>query len=148
MKFKIILMLLLAVAISGCRTGKKMANADKSPLCGTQWNLTAIEGNITDSLAHMSQPFIMFTQNGDFSGNLGCNTFFGTYYKKKHKIELDYTGSTRKLCQEMEMERAMIKAIKKDINHFEIIGKTLVLYAGKEEVMRFVDSGNRVEENQ
>ena len=47
----------------------------------------------------------------------------------------------------MEMERLMMKALKKSITQFEIEGNTLILYEGKDEIMRFEDSGIRVENN-
>ena len=148
MKFKIITMVVLAIIASGCRSSKKVADSGNSPLCNTQWNLIAIEGEYIDSTSYMSQPCIVFFQDGSFSGNFGCNTFFGSYFLKKQKIELTYKGSTKKLCPEMKMERAMMKAIKRQLSNYDISGKTLILYEGKDEVMRFEDSGERVENEQ
>ncbi len=62
-------------------------------------------------------------------------------------MELTYKGSTKKLCDQMEMERLMMKALKKPITQFEIEGNILILYEGKDEIMRFEDSGIRVENN-
>ena len=147
MKFNIIVMMLLAVAVTGCKTSQKSAKQGEIPLKGVQWNLVAIEGQNIDELTHVSQPCIIFYENGNFSGNFGCNAFFGEYYQKKSKLELTYKGSTKKLCDQMEIERQMMRALKKSISQFEIDGTTLILYEGKDEVMRFEDSGIRSEEN-
>ena len=130
MKINIIAMLLLAVTISGCKTSQK-ASKDSTPLCGVQWNLVSIEGQLIEEFGRVSQPCIIFYEDGNFSGNFGCNAFFGEYFKKKHK---------------MEMERLMQKALKKEITQYEISGKTLILYEGKDEIMRFEDSGIRIDE--
>jgi heat shock protein HslJ len=140
-------MMLLAVAVTSCKTSQKSAKEEKSPLCGVQWNLISIEGLNVENLEFASQPCIIFYDNGNFSGNFGCNTFFGEYFQKKNKMELTYKGSTKKLCNDMELERKMMKALKKEIRQYEIDGKTLILYEGKDEVLRFEDSGIRVEDN-
>lgn len=147
MRFNIIVMMLLAVSVTGCKTSQKSAKQDGTPLKGVQWNLKAIEGQVIDELTHVSQPCIVFYENGSFSGNFGCNAFFGEYYQKKNKLELTYKGSTKKLCDQMEMERLMMNALKKSITQFEIEGNILILYEGKDEIMRFEDSGIRVENN-
>jgi len=43
----------------------------------------------------------------------------------------------------MEVERAFMKALKREITRYEIQGEELILYAGDDEVMRFtgVDLG-------
>lgn len=147
MKFNIIVMMLLAVSVTGCKTSQKSAKEGKSPLCGVQWNLISIEGLSVDNLTFATQPCIIFHDNGNYSGNFGCNAFFGEYFQKKNKMELTYKGSTKKLCNDMELERKMMKALKKEISHYEIDGKTLILYEGKDEVLRFEDSGIREENN-
>jgi len=147
MKFNILVMALLAVTITSCKSSQKTGKEKQMPLCGVQWNLIGIEGHVIDSTSYMTQPYIVFMEDGTFSGNFGCNTFFGSYYVKKQKLELTYKGSTKKLCPNMTMEREMMKSLKKQISNYEIFGKTLILYEGKDEVMRFEDSGIRTENN-
>ncbi len=129
-------MILAAVCFVGCKTTNKATEANNKPLVGTQWNLVAINGEAIDS-NQVIQPFIIFDADGNFNGNLGCNTFFGTYYQKKQKIELTYSGATKRLCHEMETEKSVIQALKAEINNFTISGNTLTLYAGKVEILKF-----------
>ncbi|MCR4965301.1 MAG: META domain-containing protein [Bacteroidales bacterium] len=135
MKKIIPLMFVCLMCFTCCKTSKKAASTDM-PLCQTQWNLVAIE---QEALTEESpaQPYIMFDADGHFYGNLGCNEFQGTYYQRKQKMKMEYTGATKKLCQKMEVEKAFMKALKSDINNFNIVGNVLVLSNGSEEIMRF-----------
>lgn len=97
--------------------------------------LTDIDGQpIDDSPA---KPFIIFTEDGNAKGNLGCNDFFGSCFVKKDKINIDYKGSTKKLCNKMETERAFAAALKKEISHYAISGDVLILRTKDQEVLRF-----------
>ncbi len=144
MKNRPLIALLLALAISGCHSGKKVSGGADTPLKNVQWNLTAIEGRTLDSAGMAAQPHIVFLDDGSFHGSFGCNSFFGDYFQKKQKIELTYKGATKRLCPDMDPERSMMKALKRDIRRFEVAGNTLTLYEGTTEVMRFEDSGERV----
>lgn len=120
-----------------CKTSKKNVKSEKFPLIGTQWNLVALNGEeITNEFA--LRPFITFDSAGAIQGNLGCNSFFGTYeISKKHKMTIEYQGSTKRLCQKMDVEKQFISALKQDINQYQIKGNELILFAGDKEVMRF-----------
>lgn len=136
MKYKVTTMILAVICLVGCKTTNKTTDANSKPLVGTQWNLVALYGEKIDT-NQVIQPFIVFDAESNFNGNLGCNTFFGTYYQKKQKIELTYSGATKRLCHEMDMEKAVSKALKESINNYTITGNELTLYAGKVEIMRF-----------
>lgn len=132
--------MILVIAMTGCKTSKKVTE-NTTPLRNIQWNLLSIGGEILDTTAYSKQPCIVFGDDGKFNGNFGCNSFYGDYYQKKQKLEIDYLGSTKMLCNQMAVERAMLKAIKAEIDRFEIIDDVLILYAGKDEVIRFVSAG-------
>ncbi len=146
-KLSVAIALLAAIGFSGCQSAKKITE-DCQHLRETKWELRALNNQPIDPKSFEEQPYIVFMTDGNFSGNLGCNTFFGTYYNKKKKLELDYTGATRRLCQAMEMEDAFSKALHKEITTFTISDSTLILYAGKEEIFRFVDKGKFTEGNE
>ena len=133
----------LLISCCGCKTTKRNASGGQLPLVGTQWNLMAIDGK---EIGHefALRPFITFDTAGGVQGNLGCNTFFGEYtVNKKRKMTLDFQGATKRLCQQMEVERLFMKTLKRDITRYEIKGGELVIFAGDDEVMRFtgVDLG-------
>lgn len=121
----------------GCKTSKKSVSDEHYPLVGTQWNLVKLEG-AEIGVDFALRPFITFDTADNIQGNLGCNTFFGTYsVNKKHKMTLEFWGATKRLCQNMGVERKFMQALKRDITRYEIVGDELVLFAGDQEVMRF-----------
>lgn len=121
----------------GCKTSKKSVSDEHYPLVGTQWNLVKLEG-AEIGVDFALRPFITFDTADNIQGNLGCNTFFGTYsVNKKHKMTLEFRGATKRLCQNMGVERKFMQALKRDITRYEIVGDELVLFAGDQEVMRF-----------
>lgn len=131
------LIAILILACSCCKTSKKNVKNDKYPLIGTKWMLSSIEGEDigTDYSLH---PFVTFDSASVFSGNLGCNSMFGGYeLGKKQKITIKYSGSTRRLCPQMSVERKFIKALNREIDSYEINGDELILFANKEEIFRF-----------
>lgn len=128
----------LILAGCGCKTSKKSVSSGQYPLVGTQWNLVKLNGaEIGADFA--LRPFITFDTAEAVQGNLGCNTFFGTYsVNKKHKMTLEFQGATKRLCKQMEVEKKFMQALKRDITRYEIKGDELILFAEDEEVMRFV----------
>jgi len=80
----------------------------------------------------MDTAYIIFNDNYKFSGNLGCNLFFGEFNYRKKKIRLDYFGATKKLCANMEVEEQFVKAIRNDILQYNIEkNKLYLLYKNK-----------------
>lgn len=140
--FPVILMALIGL-LSGCKTSKKGVSSDNLPLVGTQWNLVSIEG-VEFENDFALRPFLTFDSAGNINGNLGCNTLFGTYtVNKKQKMTLNFQGATKRLCQQMGVERLFIKALKRDIDHYQIQGNELILFEKEFEIMHFsgVDLG-------
>ena len=133
----------LILSCCSCKTSKKSVAKEQYPLVGTQWNLTHLDGaEIGADFA--LRPFITFDTAGAMQGSLGCNSFFGTYsVNKKHKMTLEFEGSTKRLCKQMEVEKKFMQALKRDITRYEIKGEELILFAGDDEVMRLtgVDLG-------
>lgn len=133
----------LILAGCGCKTSKKSVSDEHYPLVGTQWNLVRLDGQEIGADFAL-RPFITFDTADNIQGNLGCNTFFGTYsVNKKHKMTLEFQGATKRLCNRMEVEKKFMQALRRDITRYEIEGEELILFAGEDEVMRFtgVDLG-------
>lgn len=136
MKKLFLICILLTICAFSCQTSKKNSSASSdAPLCGTQWILTDINSEAIGEAP--KQPFIKFSTDGNISGNLGCNDFFGTYFVKKDKMSIEYKGSTKKLCNNMDVENAYAAALKKDINNYVIVGDVLIIREKNQEVLRF-----------
>ena len=129
--------IILILSCSCCKTSKKSAKTEKFPLVGTQWMLEALEGEeISKDFA--LHPFIVFDSAGSFQGNLGCNTFFGSYeISKKQKMKFQFEGATKRLCSKMEVERHFLAILKRDVTRYELKDDVLTIFSENEELMRF-----------
>lgn len=128
---------IIVLALAGCKTSKKAAEGKQISLVNTIWYLESIYQKPIDPETYMSQPHLVFNNEGQFSGNLGCNTFFGKYYQKKKKLQMEFSGATKKLCPQMDTERLFLKGLKENITSFSIKDSVLIIYADKEEIFRF-----------
>ena len=135
---KKVLYLLLVVLISTgfvfCK--KKKTELDAKPLVNTYWELAEIE-NVPIQKSPKT-PYLLFTPDSKFNGNLGCNLCFGEYFAGKKKISLDYMGATKRYCSDMNVENQFTSAMKKEITHFSIDHDTLRLLNKKVEILRFI----------
>jgi heat shock protein HslJ len=139
---KIIITASLFIILYGCQSQKKAIElALNKPLQSTVWILKSVEKLNIDS-NQLYIPYIVFDTNGRYFGNFGCNKFFGSYFAKKQKISMDYSGATKKLCSEMEMERIFSKNIKQNISQYKISRDTLILFDNKCEKLKFVANKN------
>jgi len=115
--------------------GKRKNNADNLPLLHTKWILTEVFDNVV--LHNPDTAYIIFSDTYKFSGNLGCNLFFGEFSFSKKMIKMDYVGATKKLCFNMEVEDQFMKAIRNDNFHYYIEKNTLYLLDKKNTVCKF-----------
>lgn len=129
--------IILTICAFSCHTSKEASSSasNEAPLYETQWVLTDINGEAIKESP--KKPFIKFMSDGNVSGNLGCNDFFGSCFVKKDKMSIEYKGSTKKLCNNMDVENAFASALKQEINNYVISGDVLILRAKDQEVLRF-----------
>lgn len=144
---RFLFLLTLLPLFVACQTSKKAAlEAQNKPLIDTRWEVSHINGMPLEAKTPV-QPFIVFDTLGKYHGNFGCNKFFGSYYvkEKKHKLELNYTGATKRLCQYMETERLFSKTLREEKLTYNIQGDTMRLYSKEVEILRFVATENKIE---
>lgn len=131
------LAVILVLTCSCCKSSKKNVKSNQLPLIETHWMLESIEGEEIGT-DYALRPFIKFDSSYNITGSLGCNSLFGSYsINKKNKMTIHYTGSTKRLCQQMSVERKFIKALKKDIDSYEIRDEKLILFADNKEILVF-----------
>lgn len=138
MKYRpvLVVFLFIGICLGSCRTLRKSAVIAHKPLRDTQWNAVFINGMpVSGDIA--IQPFIVFEDSEKCHGNLGCNDFFGIYDIRRNRIRLSYIGSTKKLCQDMDVERAFVRALKGGIDSYAFEQGELILYVARKEVLRF-----------
>lgn len=136
MKKLFFILTIFSVCTLSCKTSKEGKSASSpAPLCETEWILTAI--NCEPIAKSPTQPYVIFKEDGSFSGSFGCNDFFGTYFAKKDKMNLEFKGATKKLCNDMVVEKAFSAALKKDISNYVISDDVLIIREKRQEVLRF-----------
>jgi len=129
-RFVFLFILILLFFVSFAKSRKK--NADNLPLTNTKWILKEV---FNQYIYHdPDTAYIVFSDNYTFTGNLGCNIFFGNYNNSKKRFKFDYVGATKKLCQNMEVEKQFIKALKSDISHY-YIEKNKLFFVSKNKVI-------------
>ena len=127
----------LILTCSCCKTSKRGVKTEKYPLTGTKWMLVSLQGE-EFSKEFALHPFIVFDTAGGFQGNLGCNSFFGTYeVSKKQKMKFQFEGATKRLCSKMEVERRFLIVLKRDVTRYELTDDELKLFCDNEELMCF-----------
>lgn len=75
------------------------------------WKIDNVLG--TEVIAAEETPFISFqTEEARFYGTTGCNSFFGEFKTSDNKEDFMLTnvGSTKKMCENMQVEDAIFSA--------------------------------------
>ena len=75
------------------------------------WKIDNVLG--TEVIVAEETPFISFqTEEARFYGTTGCNSFFGEFKTSNNKedIMLTNVGSTKKMCENMQVEDAIFSA--------------------------------------
>ena len=117
------------------KKSKKFKMSKNKPLVDTYWVLKSVKGE--DIPKCIITPNIVFKSDGRFSGNLGCNSFFGTYNCGKKKIKMEFEGATKRLCDNMKVEKMFLSGLHAEFTQYEIIDDILILKDKDGEVLRF-----------
>jgi heat shock protein HslJ len=132
---KLIFLSILLSTVLILYAGNRKKNAENLPLLNTKWVLTHINENIVSQ--DIDTAYIIFSDTYRLSGNLGCNLFFGEFSYGKKRIKMDYFGSTKKLCVDMDVEEQFFKAIRNDILQYHIEKNILYLQVKNKTVCKF-----------
>jgi len=137
---KIIFLTVIILSLLTLQAKPKKKIADNLPLLNTKWVLKEVFE--TQIIHNLDTAFIIFYDNYKFSGNFGCNFFFGEFNFRKKRIKLDYLGATKKLCANMEIEEQFFKAIKYDITHYYMDKNYLYLIHKLKVICKFKGADN------
>jgi heat shock protein HslJ len=95
-----LMLLSLALTLPACGSGTSAS------LTGTSWKLTTWEaGGVQNPTAPGVETSLVFGNDDQVSGNLGCNSFGGTYSVTNGKITFGNLMSTLMACQEPQMSQ-------------------------------------------
>ncbi|MBK8981040.1 MAG: META domain-containing protein [Ignavibacteria bacterium] len=106
-------------------------SAQEVSLTGKKWMLAELSnGVVSESSDKMQTPFLIFSEDGNFTGNASCNSISGSYsFDGTYKLKIT-AAATRMMCDNMETETAFIKALKKT-NNIILKDNILMLQSGK-----------------
>ena len=103
-------------------------------LVGAEWSVEGIAGS---GQVEETEPTLMFTEDGEISGQASCNRFFGSYQIVDGGLTITTAGTTRMACPVlvMEQEQLMLEVLN-EVDRFEIDAEgVLRLYTGEREVI-------------
>lgn len=111
-KWTIGVLMAMAFSLSACSD-----NSASFPIWLAQkWKLTQLYNGSANIPMHSytkdEGAFVVFNNNGSFTGNAGCNAFFGNYISSEtNDIQFGGVGMTRKMCgpESMAVEDTFIK---------------------------------------
>ena len=111
--------------------------SQESELINKKWILTELAKGVSINITEgLTAPFIIFGGENKISGSASCNNILGSYESDgKYKLIIT-AATTRKMCQDMNIEDALLKALEKT-NNYVISGNTLMLQSGKMLLAKF-----------
>ena len=123
MKKFLLVLFVAAVMISACGS-----NAESAALVG-KWKLTALgPADSPQPAAADIEATLTFGDDGNLSGNVGCNGFGGGYTVEGGKIVLESLAATMMACAEPQMTQEITTLrILTDSVDYKIEGNTLTI---------------------
>jgi copper homeostasis protein (lipoprotein) len=110
-------------------TSHYILEKDNGNLLETRWKLTALKGKSIENPGSMNvEAFLEFKAvNNRVHGQGGCNTFSGEFtMSDNQKISFSDMLTTRMFCPEMQIEQAILDALKQ-VDSYEINNDQLIL---------------------
>ena len=123
----------LAVISEGCSSGKSTTNS--ASLEGTEWVLETMNSTGVISLDD-NNVTLKLDETGKISGKGSCNSFFGSYKTDGSALSFGEIGSTKMMCDDMQIETDYFAALKKT-DKYEIKSGKLNLYSASKIILVF-----------
>jgi heat shock protein HslJ len=134
--------MILAQACFSVTTTESSSGATSTDLTSMEWRLVSVNVDdkpmTTESLK--TPATLKINPDGQFSGQGGCNNFFGKATIKGSKIGFGNAGITKKMCFDntvMALETAYMKALN-EADSYEIKLKNLILKKGNNTIATFL----------
>jgi len=127
---KIALTVITILVASGLILSACSASADLASLSGTSWTLVSY-GSVDNQAPAAAgiQTSLIFSADGQVSGNLGCNRFSGNYEVKDGNLVFSPLASTLMACPDRQMtqEGSAFRVLTGTVR-FLVSGNTLTIY--------------------
>jgi heat shock protein HslJ len=122
------------------------AGGEASPLEGTTWALTSLDGSMGIDFDAIATPVTLVFEDGNAAGVSGCNNYAGGYTVDGMTLTFGMLISTMMMCEDdaMAVEQAYLAALQSGPVLFEIDGDMLLLTTSVG-VLTFVDAAGTVQ---
>ena len=104
------------------------------------WKLTEFNKQIIDS--DSEQPFISFN-DGEITGFLGCNDFFGSYELNNNTIKINPVARTLKMCANITLEDRLNESFQ-FMKYYKIESNILKIYDNKHNEIAIFKRDNKI----
>lgn len=94
MKYLLLITLSLLVLMTGCAPAQTEISLE-----GTSWRLTSLGDKPVMAASDVT---LKFGETGEFTGNAGCNGYFGSYTLDNGEFQVGPVGNTEMACLEPE----------------------------------------------
>lgn len=124
------------------------ATSEASPLEGTSWALTSLDGSMGIDFDPVATPVTLVFEDGNVAGVSGCNNYAGGYTVDGMTLTFGMLISTMMMCEDdaMAVEQAYLAALQSGPVLFEIDGDMLILTTSVG-LLTFVDAAGTVQAN-
>ena len=127
---KIALTIITIFAATGLVLSACVSQGNLAGLAGTSWKLISY-GNVGNQAPAVPgvETSLIFGEDGQANGNLGCNGFSGGYEEKSGNIVFGPLASTLMACPEPQMtQEGTAFQVLTGMVRFELAGNTLTIY--------------------
>jgi heat shock protein HslJ len=113
-------------------------------LLETNWRLTKLgERLVENPVGANAVQITLQSQNGNVTGNAGCNRMFGRYALENEMLKFDGLGGTKMFCEaRMELEQDFMNALN-SVMRWKIGGTTLELLDDRNAVVATFEASPR-----
>lgn len=139
-----LLVFLIAFLTSACQpisesASKQEIKSDNANMLTTQrWQLVKLSSSDIELSSLPDIPFIIFNASTDkVEGFAGCNSFFGSYSRKKQTLTLSALGMTRRYCADTSALEVQYENMLAKVTNFKIVKHRLVLLADNDVLATF-----------
>ena len=125
--------MILATLMVACNSANPSAMSEEEALTATTWKLTAIDKR--EPIEAPNEITLTFN-DGQVSGNSGCNSFGGSYSVNGDKIQFSQLASTMMACMQpegiMEQEQVILQYLNQAQTYRFEDGRLVLVVSGQE----------------
>lgn len=125
-KFIFSVAIVTSLFFAGCST-TTISETAKPDVSLTNTYFKALSLNSKEAEVFDREPYIQFQTEGTLRGNLGCNSFFGSFTTEDKNISFLNIGSTKMMCPNIKTEDAFVEVLQKT-KTYEIKGESLTFF--------------------